>query len=636
MSILFYRTKKPFIWLAILSLILQTFVGALPAFAATSSQGPAGGTIFPNVGWAWTNPQNAAASDDVYSSATISSGGTPIHKTAGFGFNIPAGSTINGIEISVERNSDFCFSTCFIDLQASLMKDGSNPIASSNQVIPNDYWPATDTVKTYGGPSNLWGQSWTVDEINSSNFGFAISAFKMAAGTKTVNIDYVSAKIYYTLPDVTPTITVNPYIMTPTNQDITVTASTDVGTLNTTSHTFTANGSFDFIATNGAAMATQTVTISNIDKNPPSVVGDIYINPSVPSGGNLYISGSSTIFALVTDNNESGIDPSSCQYSLNSNQGPFVAGLFDAVNSLCVYYGVDTSSATGIAIAVADNAGNQFIGPITPFIAISQPITSVNYSPATLTNGNVVASITANEPLTITNNGGSPDYTFTDNGTFTFEYVDGFGNVGTQTATVNWIDRTAPVITQVSFANRVGTVTGNTIDIDLSGVTQTDLDLAGGVTVSKDSTLQINFPVFGLLPNIPLTSGYQSKTLLELFGFPLAITPQDIFGTAVAYNGTIPATGTLTDAAGNVTNLTINISADVTPPVVTLNGSANISIEYGNPYTELGATWTDNIDGSGNVTNISGTVNTLLPGTYQITYTKNRFIIQHQFSHPYG
>jgi hypothetical protein len=39
-------------------------------------------------------------------------------------------------------------------------------------------WNSTDTVVYYGGPSDLWGESWSASDINSSNFGFAISALE--------------------------------------------------------------------------------------------------------------------------------------------------------------------------------------------------------------------------------------------------------------------------------------------------------------------------------------------------------------------------------------------------------------------------------------------------------------------------
>lgn len=59
----------------------------------------------------------------------------------------------------------------------------------------------------------------------------------------------------------------------------------------------------------------------------------------------------------------------------------------------------------------------------------------------------------------------------------------------------------------------------------------------------------------------------------------------------------------------------------MTPPVITLSGSATVSLNVGGTYTELGARWTDNVDGSGAAT-VGGTVNTAVAGTYTITYTK--------------
>ncbi len=69
-----------------------------------------------------------------------------------------------------------------------------------------------------------------------------------------------------------PVITVAPYTTTPTNQDVIVTATSNEGTLNSASHTFTANGSFDFVATDAAGnVTTSMVTIANIDKSPPII-----------------------------------------------------------------------------------------------------------------------------------------------------------------------------------------------------------------------------------------------------------------------------------------------------------------------------------------------------------------------------
>jgi hypothetical protein len=59
---------------------------------------------------------------------------------------------------------------------------------------------------------------------------------------------------------------------------------------------------------------------------------------------------------------------------------------------------------------------------------------------------------------------------------------------------------------------------------------------------------------------------------------------------------------------------------DTTVPVITLNGG-KVSFDRTHSYHERGATWTDNVDGSGTVTQISGTVNNDKRGNYMLTYS---------------
>ena len=76
---------------------------------------------------------------------------------------------------------------------------------------------------------------------------------------------------------VPPVITIEPYETEPTNEDITVYATVDKGTLNKTEYTFTENGSFTFIAEDEAGNRVEkTVTITNIDKTLPTE-GEIII-----------------------------------------------------------------------------------------------------------------------------------------------------------------------------------------------------------------------------------------------------------------------------------------------------------------------------------------------------------------------
>ncbi len=73
------------------------------------------------------------------------------------------------------------------------------------------------------------------------------------------------------------------------------------------------------------------------------------------------------------------------------------------------------------------------------------PTAGIAYSTTELTNDLVVARlINPSRNITITNNDGSDTYTFSENGEFTFEFVDEYGITGSATAKVTWIDKDKP------------------------------------------------------------------------------------------------------------------------------------------------------------------------------------------------
>ena len=105
----------------------------------------------------------------------------------------------------------------------------------------------------------------------------------------------------------------------------------------------------------------------------------------------------------------------------------------------------------------------------------------------------------------------------------------------------------------------------------------------------------------------------------------------DITGNIVTVNpvdvdtvGSYTVTYNVSDAAGNVATQvtrTVNITADATAPVITLVGSATVSVASGDTYTDDGATATDNVDGdiTGSIVTVNS-VDTSTVGTYTVTY----------------
>ena len=82
----------------------------------------------------------------------------------------------------------------------------------------------------------------------------------------------------------------------------------------------------------------------------------------------------------------------------------------------------------------------------------------------------------------------------------------------------------------------------------------------------------------------------------------------------------IKRTFTATDAAGNTASSTQTITViDSTPPSITLNGPGSMTVECHTPFTDPGASASDNC-GTATVS-VGGNFNVNVPGTYTVTYT---------------
>jgi len=149
----------------------------------------------------WSNTNNASVSDDAYTSTGNIAGGagsyTDYLVATNFGFNIPGGATITGIEVTVERSDASGLTS---DYRVRIVKGG---VISSTEMSSGAAYGATDSYVLYGSPIDSWGESWTDADINASNFGVAIAAQRNAAGgSSNAVIDHILISVYYnaTLP----------------------------------------------------------------------------------------------------------------------------------------------------------------------------------------------------------------------------------------------------------------------------------------------------------------------------------------------------------------------------------------------------------------------------------------------------
>ena len=163
------------------------------AFAATS--GPLSpGTVVGNepfCGNAWSNATNATVSDNAYTTIVLGRDTCSDYlKATNFGFSIPIGSTINGIVVGVEEKSSVSSS-----IQTSSVMMVKNGTITGEEKTGIE-WPTSEAYESKGNSTDLWTLTWTVSDINASNFGFVIAVY--ATGDATASVDHMRITVYYT------------------------------------------------------------------------------------------------------------------------------------------------------------------------------------------------------------------------------------------------------------------------------------------------------------------------------------------------------------------------------------------------------------------------------------------------------
>jgi hypothetical protein len=130
----------------------------------------------------WTSPGNAQTSDGNYAAAgktlgLLTSQYSGYLTVQNFGFSIPSSATICEIHVEVERSASGLgiLGTSVTDKSVRLLKNGS---LYGNDLASGAAWPGSDGTVTYGTGllAGTWGTGWQPSDINSPDFGVAISA----------------------------------------------------------------------------------------------------------------------------------------------------------------------------------------------------------------------------------------------------------------------------------------------------------------------------------------------------------------------------------------------------------------------------------------------------------------------------
>lgn len=151
--------------------------------------GPFGASSFVNeasVGAvAWTTPANSQFSDDAYVTATTVAQDTQRLNVVGLGFRIDPIKTVAGILVEVEAKVLVGTAT----VVCRIIKGGT--VSSTTK---SNTWTTTEGFVSYGGSTDLWGETWTPNDINETNFGVSIR--QEALLTSTLSCDFVRVTIY--------------------------------------------------------------------------------------------------------------------------------------------------------------------------------------------------------------------------------------------------------------------------------------------------------------------------------------------------------------------------------------------------------------------------------------------------------
>lgn len=146
----------------------------------------------------WSNPARITSNDNLRASIDNNASATSDYlQGRNFGFSIPTNAVINGIQLTIDRYTETGSLGQNKDAVVSLIKGGT--IAGDNKASGNS-WPGTESTASYGNSTDLWGNTWTPSDINSSNFGVALSVNNTNWwSSRDAFVDYMQITVYYTI-----------------------------------------------------------------------------------------------------------------------------------------------------------------------------------------------------------------------------------------------------------------------------------------------------------------------------------------------------------------------------------------------------------------------------------------------------
>ncbi len=149
------------------------------------------------------NPGNACADDAAFAedtnsgnntTTTCANAGKDRHLYYNYGFSIPAGSTIDGVEVRLDAWADGTGGAPFICVELSW--DGGTTWAAAKNT---GGLTTTEATYTLGASSDTWGRTWASTEFSDANFRVRIVDVASNA-QRDFRLDWAAVQVTYTPP----------------------------------------------------------------------------------------------------------------------------------------------------------------------------------------------------------------------------------------------------------------------------------------------------------------------------------------------------------------------------------------------------------------------------------------------------
>ena len=224
-----------------------------------------------------SSPNNAWVSDNNKANFNDST------DVAEYGFpdlGIPAGSTIDGIEVSVEGRK-----TVNRNFVTALWNASNGNAYTTNKTAVVSTSP-TDTTVVVGSPTDKWGKTWTVADFADATFKIRVSTVSAFGDAQ---LDHVQVKVYFTAPDTSAPVLAQVTPVPATTNDDTPNytfSSTEAGTItyggdcsSATTAAVVGNNTVTFNTLSSGAHNNCTITVTDSATPTPNASSPLAVSP---------------------------------------------------------------------------------------------------------------------------------------------------------------------------------------------------------------------------------------------------------------------------------------------------------------------------------------------------------------------